>query len=84
MAGFGGYRPDRLSGFYVHKVFQRRGIATPLCARPESDVGGGRIERDASIAVRPFFEKRGCRVAGKEVVERRGVLRPRYVMEKHK
>lgn len=71
---------DRL---FVHKDFQRQGIATLLCDRLESGVGGGRIEVHASITARPFFEKRGYATLCKASVERQGVRLAYYVMEKH-
>jgi len=82
LAGFGdmtasGYL-DRL---YVHRDYQRRGVAAAICDRLERAVRGT-IVTHASITARPFFEKRGYRVTEKRQVERRGVLLTNFVMEK--
>ena len=58
---------DRL---YVHKDFQRHGIASELCDRLEQSVDAETITTHASITARPFFEKR------------EGVLLTNYVMKK--
>lgn len=57
MIGFGdidetGYL-DRL---FVHKDYQRKGVATAICDRLERAVKGN-IVTHASITARPFFEK---------------------------
>lgn len=54
---FAGYL-DRL---YVHKFYQRRGIASAICDRLESSCECN-ITTHASITARPFFENRGYRV----------------------
>lgn len=82
IAGFGdidetGYL-DRL---YVHKDYQRQGIAAALCDAMEKTVPG-RIVTHASITARPFFEGRGYTVVRAQQVERQGVLLTNYVMEK--
>lgn len=70
---------DRL---YVHRDFQRQGIAEALCDRLEQASGAERITTHASITARPFFEKRGYRVIREQQVERKGILLTNYVMEK--
>lgn len=82
IAGFGdidetGYL-DRL---YVHKDYQRRGIAAALCDAMEK-TAPGKITTHASITARPFFEGRGYTVVRAQQVERQGVLLTNYVMEK--
>lgn len=82
IAGFGdidetGYL-DRL---YVHKDYQRRGIAAALCDAMEK-TAPGKIVTHASITARPFFERRGYTVVRAQQVERQGVLLTNYVMEK--
>ena len=69
---------DRL---YVHKDFQRRGVATALCDRLEA-AAPGRVYTHASITARPFFEKRGYCVRKEQQVERCGELLTNFVMEK--
>ena len=81
LAGFGdmdesGYL-DRL---YIHKDFQKRGIAAALCDRLEKRFAVPEIVTHASITARPFFEKRGYRVRKAQQVERKGVFLTNYVM----
>lgn len=84
IAGFGdidgsGYL-DRL---YVHKDYQRRGIASLLCDCLERAVDVREITTHASITARPFFEKRGYRIIKEQKVERRGILLTNFVMKKN-
>lgn len=69
-----------LDHLFVHKDYQRRGIASALCSRMEE--GFKRIETHASITARPFFEKRGYVVVKAQDVEIRGEALRNYVMEK--
>ena len=83
LVGFGdidhsGYL-DRL---YVHKDYQRQGIATKLCNELEARISSGCFVTHASITARPFFENRGYRVVNVQQVERNGVCLTNYVMEK--
>lgn len=71
---------DRL---YVHKDYQRRGIASALCERLEQSVQG-KIITHASMTAKPFFEKRGYCVVRMQQVERQGTALVNYVMEKIK
>ena len=83
IAGFGdidetGYL-DRL---YVHKDFQRRGVATALCDRLEAHVQGRAVSVHASITAQPFFSRRGYRLLRAQTVWRKGVPLVNFVMEK--
>ena len=69
---------DRL---YVHKDFQKKGIATALCNALEQGIVGT-ITVHASITARPFFEKRGYVLVKEQKVERQGILLTNFVMEK--
>lgn len=69
---------DRL---FVHKDYQRQGIASALCDQLEQAVSG-RIFVHASITARPFFESRGYRVVKQQQVERKGIFLTNFVMEK--
>lgn len=69
---------DRL---YVHKDFQRMGVASAICHQLEQTVQG-KITTQASITAKPFFEKRGYRIVKEQLVERQGILLKNYVMEK--
>ena len=68
---------DRL---YVHKDYQRQGVATVLCDKLEC--GFDKITTHASITAKPFFESRGYKVIKEQQVERRGISLTNYVMEK--
>ncbi len=64
---------DRL---YVHRDWQRRGVASALC----DALPGARVTH-ASLTARPFFEQRGWRVVREQQVARHGVLLTNFVME---
>ena len=79
--GFGDIdKTGYLDRLYVHKDYQRQGIAAAICDKLEPTVLG-MIITHASITARPFFEKRGY-VVKKQRVERRGIYLTNYVMEK--
>lgn len=69
---------DRL---YVHKNYQRRGIATALCDILEEH-GNKNIVTHASITARPFFEHRGYKVIKEQQVERQGIMLTNFIMQK--
>lgn len=80
--GFGDIdKTGYLDRLYVHKDYQRMGVAAALCDKLEQAVQG-KIVTHASITARPFFEKRGYRVIKEQQVERQGVLLTNFVMEK--
>ena len=70
---------DRL---YVHRAYQRRGVATALCDALEPLAAGRTVTTHASLTARPFFLRRGYRVLRAQQVERGGVLLTNFVMEK--
>ena len=70
---------DRL---YVHRDFQRRGVATTLCDTLEAATAAETFTTHASRTARPFFECRGWRVTRERTVFRRGVALNNFVMEK--
>lgn len=70
---------DRL---YVHKDYQRRGVATAICDALEQNTKAAEFTTHASITARPFFEKRGYTVVKVQQVERRGILLTNFVMKK--
>lgn len=70
---------DRL---YVHKDYQRKGIAAAICDALERTAAAAKYTTHASITARPFFEKRGYRVIKEQQVKRQGILLTNYVMEK--
>jgi len=71
---------DRL---YVHKDYQRQGIATAICDELEHSVRRPFITTHASITAKPFFLNRGYIVTKRQEVIRQGVTLTNYVMEKH-
>ena len=69
---------DRL---YVHKNFQRRGVASVLCDMLEWRSQAEVLTTQASITAQPFFESRGYAVVREQQVERQGVMLTNFVME---
>lgn len=83
IVGFGDIDPSGyLDRLYVHKDFQRRGVATALCDALEGAVNAERIITHASITAKPFFEERGYQVAWEQQVLRHGTALTNYRMEK--
>ena len=72
---------DRL---YVHRDYQRRGIATRICEELEKNVDARCIRVHASITAKGFFEGRGYVTVRKQQVERNGVFLTNYRMEKRR
>ncbi len=81
IVGFADLDGNYLDRLYVHKDFQRRGVATALCDALEKKCTG-EITVHASITALPFFEGRGYAVCKEQQVLRRGVLLTNYVMKK--
>ncbi|MFQ9894430.1 MAG: GNAT family N-acetyltransferase [Emergencia sp.] len=69
---------DRL---YVHKDFQRKGVASAICSWLEEAVPAGRYTTYASVTARPFFEKRGFVIVQENQAVRSGVSLLNYYME---
>ena len=70
---------DRL---YVHKDYQRMGVATAICDELERNSTATEFITHASITARPFFEKRGYDVIKEQQVERRDVRLTNFAMMK--
>lgn len=70
---------DRL---YVHKDYQRKGIASAICDRLEKNVLADKILVHASVTAKSFFIKRKYKVVKEQQVERKGVMLTNFVMEK--
>lgn len=84
IVGFGEMdKTGYLDRLYVHKDYQRKGIATAICDNLETTVQTTKFVTHASITANPFFEKRGYRVVKEQQVERQGVWLTNYVMEKY-
>lgn len=70
---------DRL---YVHKAFQRRGIATAIVDELERAVSVPTYTVQASVTAMPFFARRGYQVVRVQQVSRNGVTLKNFWMEK--
>lgn len=71
--------------FFVHKDYQRLGVATLLADDAEKycqNISVNSIFVDASITSRPFFEKRGYVVLKEQTVNRRGQVFTNFKMSK--
>lgn len=74
-----------LNRLFVHKDYQRQGIATALVDVLESKADKLNlleINTEASITSKPFFEHRGYKVVCSQTVERKGVKLTNYKMIK--
>lgn len=65
---------------FVHKDFQRQGVATAICN--ELEKGFAVIKTYASVTAKPFFEKRGYVAIKAQEVERLGVKLKNFAMIK--
>ncbi len=70
---------DRL---YVHKDYQRQGIASAICDELECSVNDNKITTHASITAKPFFLNRGYHIIKEQKVFRQGVSLTNYIMVK--
>lgn len=73
---------DRL---YVHKDFQRQGIASSLINALESEasrLGLTELDTDASITAKSFFEHHGYKLVKSQCVERKGTKLVNFKMIK--
>ena len=83
IVGFGDMdKTGYLDRLYVHKDYQRMGVATAICDELERSSTATEFITHASITARPFFEKRGYVVVKEQQVERRGVRLTNFVMRK--
>lgn len=70
---------------FVHKDFQRQGIATLLADELEryaSENNIAVVTTEASITAKPFFEQRGYQVMKQQTVERKGQMLINFLMRK--
>ncbi|AVR01171.1 GNAT family N-acetyltransferase [Oceanobacillus iheyensis] len=86
IVGFGDMtRNGYLDRLFVHKNFQGQGIATALTNRLESEarkIGLTKMETEASITAKPFFERHGYQVNEPQTVERKGITLVNFKMSK--
>lgn len=84
--GFGDMDADGyLDRLYVHRDFQRRGVASAIVLQLEEYAGARGVTRFttyASITALPFFERHGYMVLQSNEVIRSGVSLTNYWMEK--
>ena len=71
-----------LDMLFVHKDFQRQGIATAICDELEAKFSV--IKTYASVTAKPFFEKRHFTVSKQQEVERSGIKLQNFEMIKTK
>lgn len=83
IVGFGDIdQSGYLDRLYVHKDYQRQGIASAICDMLEDSIRGKTITTHASITATPFFQQRGYCVVKEQKVVRHGVTLTNYVMKK--
>lgn len=83
IVGFGDVdQTGYLDRLYVHKDYQRQGIANELCEELEDRTESDKFTVCASITAKPFFEKRGYKLVKEQQVKKNGVDFLNYVMEK--
>lgn len=83
IVGFGNIeRTGHLDCLYVHKDYQRQGIAAAICDDLELAVNAHKITVHASITALPFFVHRGYRAIKEQQVRKEGVVLKNFVMEK--
>lgn len=71
-----------LDHLYVHKEYQRQGIASTICEQLEKHCQTVFITTHASITAVAFFKKRGYQIEKKQEVIRQGIALTNYVMKK--
>lgn len=82
IVGFGDMdKTGYLDRLYVHKDYQRKGIASKICDELEKPFHPS-YTTHASITAKPFFEQRGYTVVKEQQVERGGILLKNFVMRK--
>lgn len=75
----------KLDRLYVHRDYQRQGIADKLLEKIEQEARRQQVEKiaaDVSITAKPFFEHHGFSVIEPQTVERFGVQLKNYRMIK--
>ena len=83
IVGFGDIdKTGYLDRLFVHKDYQRKGIASAICNRLEKSVGEMKITVHASITAKFFFEHRGYHVVQEQKVIRDGAFLTNFIMEK--
>ena len=85
IVGFANRDGEYFDCLYVHKDYQRHGVAKALAERIEERAaaeGHAKIRTDASLTARPFFERRGYAVVRRQCVHRAGQVLVNFAMER--
>ncbi len=86
MVGYGTLdKGNYIDFFYIHKDFQRRGIARKILSQIETHArctGNTHLTSDVSITAKPFFEKNGFEVVCEQKNVRHGVELINFKMHK--
>lgn len=72
-----------LDHLYVHRNYQRQGVATALCEALEVYTDCN-VTVDASITAKPFFEQRGYKLLKENSVELEGIFLTNFTMVKER
>ena len=72
-----------LDHLYVHRNYQRQGVATALCKALEVHTDCN-VTVDASITAKPFFEQRGYKLLKENSVELEGIFLTNFTMVKER
>ena len=72
-----------LDHLYVHRNYQRQGVATALCEALEVHTDCN-VTVDASITAKPFFEQRGYKLLKENSVELGGIFLTNFTMVKER
>lgn len=77
--------PGLLHRLYVHKDHQGEGVGSLLVEAIEKEavkLGWKKLETEASITAKPFFERKGFHLIDEQTINLRGVNFVNYKMEK--
>ena len=83
IVGFGDIdKTGYLDRLFVHKDYQRQGVATAIYNELENTVNTSKIVTHSSITAKPFFIQKGFKIVKEQQVVRNGIELTNYVMEK--
>ena len=82
IVGFANRDGEYFDCLYVHKDYQRRGVAKARIEGRAAAEDHAKIRTDASLTARPFFERRGYAVIRRQCVHRAGQVLVNFAMER--
>lgn len=83
IVGFGDIdKSGYLDRLYVHKDYQKQGIASIICRKLEQSCDTDKVITHASITAKPFFEHHGYKVIKRQQVIKDGIFLTNFIMEK--